>query len=47
MAITRARHKLVLIGSGSTLASVPVLRHLLDFVKQRDWLLQLPAAALD
>ena len=46
VAITRARHKLVLIGSASTLGSVPLFRHLLDTVKQRGWYLQLPAGAL-
>ena len=47
VAITRARHKLVLIGSGSTLSSVPMLKHLLDLVKLRDMHLQLPATSLE
>ena len=46
VAITRARHKLILIGSGSTLRSVPMLRHLLDIVKLKDMHLQLPLTAL-
>jgi len=46
VAITRARQKLVLIGSGSTLRSVPMLRHLLDLVQQRNMYIQLPSSAL-
>ena len=45
VAITRARQKLVLIGSGSTLRSVPMLRHLLDLVQQRNMYIQLPTSA--
>ncbi len=37
VAVTRARHKLVLLGSGSTIASVPLLAELVALVKQRGW----------
>lgn len=47
VAITRARHKLVLLGSASTLRSIPLFQHLLDLVQERGWYIPLPADSLD
>lgn len=47
VALTRAQRKLVLIGSASTLSSVPLFEKLLALVRSRDWLLELPPAAGD
>jgi DNA replication ATP-dependent helicase Dna2 len=38
VAITRAKHKLILIGSASTLSTVPFFRILLDSAAQERWL---------
>ena len=46
VAITRARHKLVLLGSASTLRSVPLFHHLLEMVQERQWYIPLPPDAL-
>ncbi|EQC27044.1 hypothetical protein SDRG_15158 [Saprolegnia diclina VS20] len=45
VALTRAKKKLVLVGSPSTLAGSPVLRSLLELVQRQQWVLPLPAAA--
>ena len=43
VAVTRARAKLVLVGSASTLAGVPLFGHLLGVMGRRGWLQALPA----
>ncbi|KDO22931.1 hypothetical protein SPRG_22285 [Saprolegnia parasitica CBS 223.65] len=45
VALTRAKKKLVLVGSPSTLAGSPVLRSLLALVQKQKWVLPLPASA--
>eukprot|EP00897_Mesotaenium_endlicherianum_P007811 jgi/Mesen1/7058/ME000369S06383 len=47
VAITRAKTKLVLVGSRRTLQTAPPIKALLDLVERRQWLLQLPATALE
>lgn len=42
VAITRAKRKLVLVGSQKTLRSVPQFAQLLDLLQQHNWLLTLP-----
>ena len=37
VALTRAKHKLIMIGSQSTLQSSPVIRELLTIVAQKGW----------
>jgi AAA domain len=44
VAMTRARAKLLLIGSASTMAGNPMLKSLLVFVEQRQWTIQLPVS---
>ena len=46
VALTRAKCKLVLVGSPATLASVPLFAELLELVREKGWLIQLPANAL-
>eukprot|EP00898_Chlorokybus_atmophyticus_P007297 jgi/Chlat1/7569/Chrsp63S07084 len=45
VAITRAKYKLVLIGSCRTLSSVPLLRHLINMVDERRWRVDPPPKA--
>jgi DNA replication ATP-dependent helicase Dna2 len=45
VAITRAKTKLVLLGSASTLATVPLLATLLELLRARGWCLQLDSSA--
>jgi superfamily I DNA and/or RNA helicase len=47
VAVTRARHKLLLLGDARTLAAAEPLARLLGLVRQRGWLLQLPAEAVE
>ncbi|RMZ92447.1 hypothetical protein DV736_g317, partial [Chaetothyriales sp. CBS 134916] len=49
VALTRARSKMVIIGSASTLGSseVPVLRGMVDIMRQRAWILNLKPGALN
>ncbi|RMD41722.1 hypothetical protein DV735_g3400, partial [Chaetothyriales sp. CBS 134920] len=49
VALTRARSKMVIIASASTLAAsdVPVLKGLVDIMRQRAWILDLKPHALD
>lgn len=42
---TRARAKLVLLGSATTLATVPLFAGLLSLMRKREWLHQLPSDA--
>jgi DNA replication ATP-dependent helicase Dna2 len=44
--LTRAKSKLIIVGSRSTVASVPVMQELLDVMHERDWIYELPAKAL-
>ncbi|GAA5984572.1 hypothetical protein JCM10908_003406 [Rhodotorula pacifica] len=44
--LTRAKSKLIIIGSRSTVASAPVMKELLDLVQERRWIYNLPADAL-
>ncbi len=37
VALTRAQHKMVLVGHAATLRTVPLLAGLLDLVEQRGW----------
>lgn len=46
VALTRARCKLVLLGSAETLSAVPLFAELLRLVRQRGWYHSLPADAL-
>lgn len=46
VALTRAKVKLVLIGSASTLASVPLLGAMLKLLTDRGWVVPLPSGAL-
>ncbi len=45
VAITRAKTKLLLLGSASTLSTVPLLRQMLELLRARGWYLQLDSAA--
>lgn len=42
VAVTRAKRKLLMIGSKKTLSHSPVLRRLLEFVTEHEWLVTLP-----
>lgn len=44
--LTRAKSKLIIVGSRSTVASAPVMQELLDVMHDRDWIYKLPAQAL-
>ncbi|KAK9793498.1 hypothetical protein WJX73_007951 [Symbiochloris irregularis] len=41
VALTRAKHKLVLIGSASTVASVPLWQQLLELMRNRGWVVEM------
>ena len=45
VALTRAKLKLVMVGSQSTLCSVPVMQHLWDFCSQKGWTLPISTEA--
>ena len=45
VAITRAKHKLVLVGCAKTLAGIPFFAEILQAAADGGWLVQLPAAA--
>lgn len=47
MTITRAKFKLLMVGSAQTLSSVPFLASLLAIVREKQWDIQLPADALE
>jgi DNA replication ATP-dependent helicase Dna2 len=47
VAITRARAKLLLVGSAATLAGVPFFAELVQLVRDRGWHLDVPPGALD
>ena len=47
VAITRARVKLVIVGSGTTLSHVPMLAELMSMVKDQHWHVQMPEDALE
>ena len=42
MALTRARHKLVLVGSEVTLRHAPLLAALLQLLREKEWIVELP-----
>jgi len=42
VAVTRAQRKLVMVGSIQTLAKIPLFEELLELMKERKWLSQLP-----
>ena len=42
VALTRARHKLVLVGSETTLKHLPLLVSLLQLLQERAWVVELP-----
>ncbi|GAA5863149.1 hypothetical protein JCM3774_001437 [Rhodotorula dairenensis] len=44
--LTRAKSKLILIGSRSTVVNAPVMQELLDVIQDRGWIYNLPATAL-
>ncbi|GBG86492.1 hypothetical protein CBR_g41486 [Chara braunii] len=46
VALTRAKKKLIMIGSRMTLSSVPVLCKLIELVDGEGWLMEMPADAL-
>lgn len=43
VAITRAKKKLILIGSQTTLRTIPHFHDLLTLMSQREWLVSLPS----
>lgn len=45
VAFTRARSKLIIIGSRTTLMGTPLLASFFDLMQERDWILQLPPDA--
>jgi DNA replication ATP-dependent helicase Dna2 len=46
VSFTRAKSKLVIIGSRSTLTAVDILRRFLDLMEEKGWILTLPHGAL-
>ena len=44
VAITRAKKKLVMVGSQSTLRTIPQFAQLLQLMSDRQWVVQLPCA---
>jgi DNA replication ATP-dependent helicase Dna2 len=46
VAITRAKCKLLVVGSARTVSSVPLLAHFVRLVEERGWMLRLGSAAL-
>jgi len=46
VAITRAKQKLIVIGSKKAMEHVPLLKALSDFMAERKWLVDLPPDAL-
>jgi hypothetical protein len=46
VALTRAKAKLLLVGSAATVRRVPMLAALLGLLRERGWVLPLPADAL-
>ena len=42
VAVTRAKRKLIMIGSKRTLSYSPILRRMLGFVTENEWLVSLP-----
>lgn len=42
VALTRAKHKLILIGSCDTLGHVPLLKSLLDILSSNNWIIDIP-----
>ncbi len=46
VSFTRAKSKLVIIGSRSTLTGVDILRRFLDLMEEKGWILTLPQGAL-
>eukprot|EP00794_Sanderia_malayensis_P004887 gene4887-5527_t len=47
VALTRAKHKLFLIGSRTTLSSSPVLKQLADVAHNNDWIIKVPVDILE
>ncbi len=47
VAFTRARGKLIMVGSWGTLMRHPVLAPLRELLSERDWHMFIPATALD
>ncbi len=47
VAITRSRAKLLLVGSCTTLGSIPLLRDMLGLLRERGWVRALPAGCLE
>jgi len=41
VALTRARHKLVLVGSEETLRHAPLLAALLQLLREKEWIVEL------
>lgn len=41
--LTRAKSKLIIVGSRTTVSNSPVMRELLDLVSERDWVYRIPA----
>lgn len=42
VALTRAKHKLILIGSCDTLGHAPLLKSLLDILSSNSWIIDIP-----
>ena len=42
VALTRARHKLILIGSPFTLSHTPILSSLIQLISEKDWMIDVP-----
>lgn len=45
VAFTRARSKLIIVGSRTTLMGTPLLASFFDLMQERDWILKLPPDA--
>ena len=47
VAITRAKHKIIMIGSKETLSFSPVLKRLIALIESKHWLIQGDCSFLD
>lgn len=47
VALTRAKHKLIMVGSASTLAAIPLYSKMLEMMRERQSLFQVPKTVMD